>query len=345
MSLKKDKKDILKDHEVKQGGVYLLFNKLNNHFYVGSTVSIKRRMKNYLNISYLNLQQNNNMPITKALLKYNYDSFSLIIIEYLLDSAPSRMHCIRNGDESSPITLWWGDDSELKERETYWIKNLKPYYNVLQEGYRSVGYRHSEETKDKLRNLALGRLHLESTKLLISQALKGDKNPFYCKKHSLSSKDLISTKKSHGFIFVYDSLYNFLAVFNSLILLAKTIKANNNTLNLVLNKDRLFRGNWYIRNKLVFNDDLPLIKDKYSIEYLDLIKDMIKTAHIKQAIFVFNSITKEFVRKYDGIILAEKKLKIRHELIRDSIKEKRPIGNYIFSYDRFPPIHDANVER
>jgi len=27
MSLKKDKKDILKDHEVKQGGVYLLFNK------------------------------------------------------------------------------------------------------------------------------------------------------------------------------------------------------------------------------------------------------------------------------------------------------------------------------
>jgi group I intron endonuclease len=105
MSLKKDKKDILKDHEVKQGGVYLLFNKLNNHFYVGSTISIKGRMKNYLNISYLNLQQNNNMPITKALFKYNYDSFSLIIIEYLLDSAPSRMHCIRDGDESSPITM------------------------------------------------------------------------------------------------------------------------------------------------------------------------------------------------------------------------------------------------
>jgi hypothetical protein len=95
----------------------------------------------------------------------------------------------------------------------------------------------------------------------------------------------------------------------------------------------------------VFNDDLPIIKDKYSIEYLDLIKDMIKTAHIKQAIFVFNSITKEFVRKYDGIILAEKKLKIRHELIRDSIIEKRAIGNYIFSYDRFPPIHGANGER
>ena len=238
-----------------------------------------------------------------------------------------------------------GDDSELKERETYWIKYLKPYYNVLQEGYRSIGYRDSEETKDKLRNIALGRLHLESTKLLISQALKGDKNPFYCKKHSLSSKDLISTKKSHGFIYVYDSLYNLLAVFNSLTLLAKIIKANNNTLNLVLNKDRLFRGNWYIRNKLVFNDDLPLIKDKYSIEYLDLIKDMIKTAHIKQAIFVFNSITKEFVRKYDVIILAEKNLKIRHELIRDSIIEKRAIGNYIFSYDRFSPIHDANGER
>ena len=86
LSLKNDKKDILKDHKVKQGGVYLLFNKLNNHFYVGSTISIKERMKNYLNRSYLNLQQNYNMPISKALLKYNYDSFSLIIIEYLLDS-------------------------------------------------------------------------------------------------------------------------------------------------------------------------------------------------------------------------------------------------------------------
>lgn len=30
------------------------------------------------------------------------------------------------------------------------------------------------------------------------------------------------------------------------------IKANNNSLSLVLNKDRLFRGNWYTRNQLFF---------------------------------------------------------------------------------------------
>ena len=40
-------------------------------------------MKNYLNISYSKRKQNSNMPITKGLLKYGYDNFSLYILEYL----------------------------------------------------------------------------------------------------------------------------------------------------------------------------------------------------------------------------------------------------------------------
>lgn len=308
-SLKKEKINIFRDHKIKQGGVYLLFNKINNHFYIGSTISIKGRMKNYLNPSFLKLKKNYSMPISKALLKYDYDSFSLVIIEYLVDS-------------------------KLEERETFWIKKLKPYYNILQVGYHSLGYKHTMQTKYKLRNLALGRLHLESTKLMISQMLKGDKNPFYNQKHSLKSKDLISIKKSHGLVYIYDSLYNFQGVFKSLTELAKIIKANNNSLNLVLNKDRLFRGNWYIRNQLLFKENLPIIKDKYYLMDSELINDMIKAAHIKQAIYVFNNKNKEFLRKYDGIILAEKELEIRHEKIKDSIIKKKPIGNYIFSYHR-----------
>lgn len=33
-SKKKDKINIFKDHNIKQGGMYLLFNKINNHFYI-----------------------------------------------------------------------------------------------------------------------------------------------------------------------------------------------------------------------------------------------------------------------------------------------------------------------
>ena len=61
-------------------------------------------------------------------------SFSLVIIEYLLDT-------------------------ELKDRETYWIKNFKPYYIILKEGYNSLGYRDTIETKAILKDLALGKLH------------------------------------------------------------------------------------------------------------------------------------------------------------------------------------------
>ena len=40
--------------------MYLLFNKINNHFYIGSTISIKGRMKNYLNPSFLKLKKIDN---------------------------------------------------------------------------------------------------------------------------------------------------------------------------------------------------------------------------------------------------------------------------------------------
>jgi group I intron endonuclease len=307
--LKNDKSCILKDHKDKKGGIYLLYNKVNNHFYVGSTINISGRMKNYFNKSYLSLKQNLNMPICKALLKYDYVSFALIILEYL-------------------------PEYELKERESYWIKYLKPYYNVLLEAYRSTGYRHTLETKEKLRNLALGRLHLDSTKNLISIALKGDNNPFYNRKHSLRSKELMSKEKSNRSIYVYDNLCNLQIIFTSLSLFAKIIKANYSTLNTVLNNNLLFIGNWYIKDYLLFEDDVPIIIDKYSIEYHDFINDMRENAHVKQAIYVFNSNTKEFIHKFVGIILAEKGLKIRHEKIKNSIINNTAIDNYIFSYHR-----------
>jgi hypothetical protein len=43
-------------------------------------------MKNYLNIKNLELKQNSNMPIVKALLKHGHNNFALIIIEYLPES-------------------------------------------------------------------------------------------------------------------------------------------------------------------------------------------------------------------------------------------------------------------
>jgi len=59
------------------------------------------------------------LPICRALFKYGYSNFSLEILEYCLVS-------------------------DLLKREDYYIKQLKPDYNILQEAGSSLGYKHTE---------------------------------------------------------------------------------------------------------------------------------------------------------------------------------------------------------
>jgi hypothetical protein len=75
-NLKEDRIQILKDQKDKSG-VYCLVNNINGHKYVGSSINLSSRMKNYLNNTYLKNKNNSNMPIVKALLKYDQFNFSV----------------------------------------------------------------------------------------------------------------------------------------------------------------------------------------------------------------------------------------------------------------------------
>ena len=55
------------------------------------------------------------MPITQALLKYGQEKFAVLIVEYV-------------------------DIENLSVRETYYITHLLPYYNVLKQGYSTIGW-------------------------------------------------------------------------------------------------------------------------------------------------------------------------------------------------------------
>ena len=57
-NFKEDRFRVIKDHKGKISGIYILYNKINNSFYIGSSINIAGRMKNYLNISNLRLKQN-----------------------------------------------------------------------------------------------------------------------------------------------------------------------------------------------------------------------------------------------------------------------------------------------
>jgi group I intron endonuclease len=157
------------------------------------------------------------MPIVNALLKYDQSNFSLLILEYV---------------ETESLTI----------RETYFITSLIPYYNVLKQGYSSLGYKHTEDTKKLLSELAKNRKHSDLTKSLIARALVGENNPFYNKNHSLESKLIISEAKSSYPVYVYNSFKELLVVFSSVSFLAKLIKSNHTTLVGVIKEQAIFRG-------------------------------------------------------------------------------------------------------
>ncbi len=213
--------------------------------------------------------------------------------------------------------------------------HLKPYYNVLQYGGSSKGWmdKHSSQVKLMLSKLAKNRKLSNETKSLISKALKGKLNPFYGKTHNNESIQKLISSKSTNEIFIYDSLRgkNLLVIFPSVTTLAKLIKSNNITLNKVIKSELLFRGSWYIKTNKILLEDTP----KYS-SYLncsELIEDIKINIFIKQPIFVFDK-DKNFIRKFDGIMLAELELGIRHEIIKKHVISNLPYDNYIFSFHR-----------
>jgi len=61
-NFKEDRLNILSESNGKSG-IYYLINNVNGHRYVGSSINLARRMRNYLNVSFLKSKQNVNMSI------------------------------------------------------------------------------------------------------------------------------------------------------------------------------------------------------------------------------------------------------------------------------------------
>nr|QZM06828.1 hypothetical protein [Cordyceps chanhua] len=307
-NFKEDRSQILKELKDKSG-VYLLVNNINGHTYVGSSVHLAARMKNYLNTSFLKSKQNFNMPITKALLKYGQFNFSLFILEFV-------------------------NIDMLTVRETFYITTVLPYYNILKQGYSSLGYKHTEETKKLLSELAKNRKHSEATKGLIARALTGENNSFYNKNHSIESKRRIVEANSAYPVYIYNSFKQLLVIFPSVLTIAKEINTNHSTIVSYIKEQTLFRGEWYFTNIPYNIEDSPKINNWYNnSETRVLIDDMLNNKHIKRAVFVYDE-NMNFLSKYDGVTDAKKALNISHSIIKKYAEINGTYKNYIFSFER-----------
>nr|YP_009262055.1 hypothetical protein [Chrysoporthe austroafricana]AMX22130.1 hypothetical protein [Chrysoporthe austroafricana] len=107
--------------------VYRWVNKINGDIYVGSSTNLRIRLYTYYSLG--SLSQSSRI-IDRALLKYGYSNFSFEILEY----------CTKEN---------------VIEREQYYIDFFKPVYNIVEKAGSTLGYKHTDLSKAKMRNFQL----------------------------------------------------------------------------------------------------------------------------------------------------------------------------------------------
>ena len=105
--------------------IYKILNKINNKFYIGSTVNHKKRISEHKRA--LNKNRHHNSILQNAWNKYGKDSFEFIIIEHVEQR------------------------EQLLKREQYYLDNLKPEYNIATNSSAPMlGKKHSKESIEKI---------------------------------------------------------------------------------------------------------------------------------------------------------------------------------------------------
>lgn len=113
--------------------IYKITNTLNEKFYIGFTGKKNPKLRFNEHLSTARTKKKNNQPIIRAIRKYGEENFSFDI-------------------------LLEGDDKFLLNvEEPRLIKELKPEYNITLGGEGTLGYKHTEKTKNIIKKLHTGK--------------------------------------------------------------------------------------------------------------------------------------------------------------------------------------------
>lgn len=203
---------------MKSNEVYKITNKVTNKIYIGITnQGSGARYRHHWYESRIGEPS----PIHRSMAKYGEDNFTLEIIDFA------------------------DTYDELKEKEKYWIKQYNSTdksigYNLTEGGDGTFGRKHSEETKEKIRQKALGRKVSEETKKKMSETRLGkcsDKQ----KEHLL--KLTVGQSKK---IYQYDTDFNLIGEYNSIKEASKITGIDRNTIGRQLKKE-VNPGDWRVK--------------------------------------------------------------------------------------------------
>jgi len=129
--------------------IYEIQNKINGKRYIGSTVNLKRRIREHL---YDLEKGNHHSPyLQRAFNKYGISAFIFNVLELITD------------------------EYFLIENEQKWIDFLNPEYNILKIAGSPLGYKHSDEAKEKIRKAITGIKRSDETNKKNSESNMGRK--------------------------------------------------------------------------------------------------------------------------------------------------------------------------
>lgn len=157
-------------------GVYLWHNYATGEQYVGSGINPKTGLSGRLSNYYQSSRLAQGRLIDNSILSHGHNQFALVILAlYPLTSGVSK--------------------GELLNVEQHYINLYKPALNSNISAHSSLGFKHSEETKDRISKLRTGVGHSDETKSRLSLLNSGVNNPFYNKTHTTESLSKMSESK------------------------------------------------------------------------------------------------------------------------------------------------------
>ena len=153
--------------------------------YVGKGVDVHQRMKR---------NHHDNKALSRAILKYGYDTFEKEVICYCeideLDEMEKyyikELHTHRS--ENGYNLTWGGDGVGAGENH--------PLFGLFGKAHPSWGRKNSAETLKKLSESHKGIKHSEEAKQKIAAAKIGEKNPFFGRKYQDASSRFYGVSKS-----------------------------------------------------------------------------------------------------------------------------------------------------
>ena len=168
-------------------GIYKIINIVNNKFYVGSAVDLKRRKTRHF--SELRNGKHNNRYLQAAWVKYGEQAFVFVVVEELpvdadllaaenvwLKEHVGKDYCYNLGvDATAPMLGMVGDASPT------WGYKHTPEARALITA-ASTGRTHSPEDVEKIRQHLLGKPKSAEVRAKISATLSGEGNFWYGKK-------------------------------------------------------------------------------------------------------------------------------------------------------------------